>query len=131
MYCYRTILSKALVTCSRLQDPTQSLLETLAVALLTTFSASEATSLSAQRTHSKALLQITSLASNGYVGGSEETPQLLAQLVSAFTVLYSDKVSNSTTKYPVNAAVSYSGYTAFYTRYLLIIKYLLPIFPHR
>ena len=102
-----------MVTCSKLQDPTQSLLETLAVALLTTFSATEATSLSAQQTHSKALLQITSLASNGYVGGGEETPQLLAQLVSAFTVLYSDKVSNSTTKYPVSAAVSYSDDTAF------------------
>jgi hypothetical protein len=101
-----------LVKCSRLQDPTPSLLETLAVALLTTFSASEATSPSAQRTHSKALLQITSLASEGYVGGGEETPQLLAQLVSAFTVLYSDKVSNSTTKYPVNAAVSHGDYTA-------------------
>ena len=103
---YRTALSKALITCSKVQDPTPSLLETLAVALLTTFSASESTSRSAQDTHSKALLRISSLASNGFIGDAEGTPQLLTQLVSAFTVLYSGASSNSTTVYPVNAAVS-------------------------
>lgn len=102
----RTLLSRALITCSKLQDATPSLLETLAVALLTTFSATEATSVTAQKTHAKALLRISSLASSGQVGDDEEAPQLLAQLVSAFTVLYTGPPSNSTSLYPVNTAVS-------------------------
>lgn len=99
-------LSDALMTCSKVQDRTTFLLGTLVVSLLTSFSSYEVATPDARAAHSKALLRITSLASQGLVGDSEEAPQLLAQLVSSFTVLYGDTVLNSTTKYPVNAAVS-------------------------
>ena len=105
----RETLSKSLVTCSKIQDRSTSLLSTLAVSLLTSFSSYEVVTSSARATHSRALLKITSLASAGLVGDSEEAPELLAQLLSAFTVLYSkdslDAPSNSTTLYPVNLAV--------------------------
>ena len=107
--CNRETLSKSLVTCSKLQDRSTSLLSTLAVSLLTSFSSYEVVTSSARASHSKALLKITSLASAGLVGDSEEAPELLAQLLSAFTVLYNkdslDAPSNSTTLYPVNLAV--------------------------
>ena len=98
-------LSKALLTCSKLQDRSTSLLGTLTASLLTSFSSYEVVTPDARAAHSKALLKITALAASGLVGDSVESLELLAQLLSAFTVLFDKTESNSTTVYPVQTAV--------------------------
>lgn len=107
--CVRTALSQALVTSSKVQDPSATVLKTLIISLLSAFSASEVTTLQGNIIHSKALQSITSLTSQGLLGDSEYLSLLLAQLVSAFTVPSNSSSLYSTTKktqYPVDAAVS-------------------------
>ena len=100
------MLTGALVTCAPTQDPNSSLLRALIVSLLTSFSSDEAITSDARNVHSKCFLDIAGLASTGKIGDSEEAPQLLAQLVSAFTVLYNPKEkSKGETVYPVDTAV--------------------------
>jgi hypothetical protein len=107
--CNRTALSQALVTSSKTQDPSATVLKSLTISLLSAFSASEVTSLQGNTIHSKALQSITSLTSQGLLGDSEYSSLLLAQLVSAFTVPSNSSSLYTTTKktqYPVDAAVS-------------------------
>jgi hypothetical protein len=76
--------------------------------LLLSFSSYEVTSAVGRSSCSKILSKVSSLASNGYLGNSADTMQLLADIVSAFTVL-SNATSTSDsimrTQYPVNQAV--------------------------
>ena len=105
----RTALSQALVESSKVQDRSPTVLKTLITSLLSAFSASEVTTLSANKIHSQALQSITTLTGQGLLGDSEYLSLLLAQLVSAFTVpSNSSKLYSSTknTQYPVDAAVS-------------------------
>lgn len=105
----RTALSQALVESSKVQDRSPTVLKTLIISLLSAFSPSEVTTLSANKVHSQALQSITSLTSQGMLGDSEYLSLLLAQLVSAFTVPSNSSALYSTTKntqYPVDAAVS-------------------------
>jgi hypothetical protein len=98
-------LVKAAIT----QDKSPVLLETLMSSLLTTFSSYQVTSAGGTAACSKILSKVASLASNGYLGDSADTLQLLADIVSAFTVLNKVTSSNNSitqTKYPVNQAVS-------------------------
>ena len=107
--CDRTALSQALVTSSKVQDPSATQLKTLIISLLSAFSASEVTTLQSNTIHSKALQSITLLTSQGLLGDSEYSSLLLAQLVSAFTVPSNGSSLYSTTKktqYPIDTAVS-------------------------
>ena len=93
-----------------MRDKSSSLLESLAVSLASAFSPYEVVSASARRQCSKALLQVSSLARQGYLLGEFNTSQKVADLVSEFTVLNEITVSNVTTQavYPINTAVSNS-----------------------
>jgi hypothetical protein len=77
--------------------------------LLLSFSPYQVTSALGRSACSKILSKVSSLASNGYLGNSADSLQLLADIVSAFTVLNNVTSSNNSimqTKYPVNQAVS-------------------------
>ena len=72
--------------------------------LLVTFLSYEVTSAGGTSACSKILSKVSSLASNGYLGDSADTLQLLADIVSAFTVL--SNANSSRANFPVNRAVS-------------------------
>ena len=104
----RSYLCRSLVTVTRMRDKSSSLLESLAVSLASAFSPYEVVSAGARKQCSKALLQVSSLARQGYLLGEFNTSQKVADLVSEFTVLNEITVSNVTTQaiYPINTAVS-------------------------
>jgi hypothetical protein len=92
-------LVKAAIT----QDKSPVLLDTLMSSLLTTFLSYQVTSAGGAAACSKILSKVSSLASNGYLGDSADTLQLLADIVSAFTVL--SNANSSLANFPVNQAV--------------------------
>lgn len=106
----RSYLCESLVTVARLKEKSSLLLESLAASLASAFSPYEVVSASARRQCSGALLQVSSLARQGYLLGEFNTSQMVADLVSEFTVLNENTVSNVTTQaiYPINTAVSKS-----------------------
>ena len=106
----RSYLCESLVTVARLKEKSSLLLESLAASLAAAFSPYEVVSASARRQCSRALLQVSSLARQGYLLGDFNTSQKVADLVSEFTVLNENTVSNITTQaiYPINTAVSNS-----------------------
>ena len=107
---FRSYLCESLVTVARLREKSSLLLESLAASLASAFSPYEVVSASARRQCSRALLQVSSLARQGYLLGEFNTSQMVADLVSEFTVLNENTVSNITTQaiYPINTAVSNS-----------------------
>ena len=105
---YRTQLCRAIVTAADRQDRSSALLKTLVNSLLTSFSSYEITSTVGQSVCSAALLKTMSLSRRGYIEGSQEVAQLLANLISAYTVVnYVSLVDaqEKFTRYPVNTAV--------------------------
>ena len=70
-----------------MQDRSPSLLNTLSISLLSSFSPFEVVSDAAKTHCSAALLLIAGLARDGHVGGSAETSQSIAELVSSYAVL--------------------------------------------
>ena len=109
-------MCQALITASKVQDKSPSLLTTMTASLEASFSPSEVISASARAVCSMALLQITSLTRKGYLQGSKSASQAVANLISLYTVpsmsARSSKLSipsvlgEATTAYPVSTAVS-------------------------
>jgi hypothetical protein len=100
----RTTCCQALVKAAVTQDKSPVLLDTLMSSLLTTFLSYQVTSAGGTNACSKILSKVSSLASNGYLGDSADTLQLLADIVSSFTVLSS--ANSSLANFPVDQAVS-------------------------
>lgn len=104
-------MCEALVKAAAVQDKSYELLDTLTSSLLTAFSLSEITSATAKLECSNALLKVITLSRQGYLHGSKDTAQSLAELVSAFTSTGSGTVArvgtvDHSTMYPVVKAVS-------------------------
>ena len=76
----------ALVTAEARQDKSPSLLATLSASLLSSFSPSDVITDSGKAICEKALLKVSSLSRRGYLVGSAVNAQVLAELVSAYTV---------------------------------------------
>ena len=105
----RASLCQALVTAALVQDDSSALLDTLSSSLLSAFSADEVSLDSGKQICSQALLDVSSLAKRGYLNGVVSASQLLADLISSYTVLSNATSGNrnsSFTQYPVNKAVS-------------------------
>ena len=105
---YRTQLCEAIVTVADIQDRSSALLKTLLNSLATSFSSYEITSTVGQSVCSAALLKTMSLSRRGYIEGSQEVAQLLANLISAYTVVNNVSLVDAQqkfTRYPVNSAV--------------------------
>lgn len=102
-------MCQALVTAAAVQDDSSSLLGTLSSSLLSAFSAEEVSLASGKNLCSAALLEVSALAKKGYLNGVESASQILADLISSFTVLSNATArdgNSSVTQYPVNKAVS-------------------------
>jgi hypothetical protein len=109
MLLSRTTCCQALVKAAVTQDKSTVLLETLMSSLLLSFSSYQVTSALGKSACSKILSKVSSLASNGYLGNSADSLQLLADIVSSFTVLSNATSLNNSilqTQYPVDQAVS-------------------------
>jgi hypothetical protein len=104
MLC-RTSLCDALVIAANKQDKSPALLESLLTSLLVSFSSQQVTTVGGRAACSRMLSKVSTLSRKGYLGDSPDTLQLLADVVSAFTVL-SDSTSSLLTVYPVGYAVS-------------------------
>jgi hypothetical protein len=110
----RTELCAALVSASKLQDESSSLLATLVGSLLSSFSPYEVVSMKGVSICATALTVLTSLASKGYLNGDIKTSQSLAAVISLYTTttatttrrLSGSNTSASTSQYPVDSAVS-------------------------
>jgi hypothetical protein len=100
----------ALVSISEIQDRSQTLLATLGASLLSFFDPHEIVSEATMSACSSALLKITALARKGYLKGSPATSEMLADMVSAFSVrstaIATSRRLSATTTYPVVTAVS-------------------------
>ena len=104
----RSALCQALVTAASKQDESPSLLTTLASSLLASFSSSDVISIGGRVICSTALLTVTSLARKGYLVGSTDNAQLLAELISAYTVANAVKGSyTGLSMYNVSTAASW------------------------
>lgn len=106
-HLFRSSLCNALVKCSNIVDESEILLNTLIASLLSTFSTYEVTSLSSEQNCSLALTRISALTEKGLLT-KLSTQQLLANLISSYTVLsdqkgYQNLYLNS--RYPVYDAV--------------------------
>jgi hypothetical protein len=113
-----------LVTATKLKDKSSSLLETLTSSLTTAFSPYEVVTASARRSCARALLQVSTLARQGYLLGEFNVSQKVADCVSEFTVLNNNTVSNTSAQavYPINTAVSHTHtHTQIYTYTYLFV----------
>jgi hypothetical protein len=106
----RGYLCQSLVTATKLKDKSSSLLETLTSSLTAAYSPYEVVTASARRSCARALLQVSTLARQGYLLGEFNVSQKVADCVSEFTVLNNNTVSNISAQavYPINTAVSYT-----------------------
>ena len=101
-------MCQAIVTVASRQDGSAALLDSLVNSLLISFSSYEIIDKKGQLICSAALLKTLLLARKGYLEGSQESAQLLTNLISAYTVLNNVTITaaNGTyTRYPVNRAV--------------------------
>lgn len=106
-YFFRSSLCNALVKCSNIVDESEILLNTLIASLLSTFSTYEVTSLSSEQNCSLALTRISALTEKGLLK-KFSTQQLLANLISSYTVLSDQKGYQNlylSSRYPVYDAV--------------------------
>ena len=93
------------MTAASKQDGSPSLLATLASSLLSSFSPTDVVSDSGKSNCDSALIVVSSLSRNGYLDGSPANTQLLAQLISSFTVKSPvSAYSNSLATYNVSKA---------------------------
>jgi hypothetical protein len=106
----RGYLCQSLVTATKLKDKSSSLLETLTSSLTAAYSPYEVVTASARRSCARALLQVSTLARQGYLLGEFNVSQKVADCVSEFTVLNNNTVSNISAQavYPINTAVSHT-----------------------
>jgi hypothetical protein len=111
----RANLCAALVSASKLQDESSTLLATLIASLFSSFSPTEVISDKGVTVCATALTVLTSLASSGYLKGDVKTSQTLAEVISLYTTidittarrLSSSNASTSpTSQYPVTSAVT-------------------------
>jgi hypothetical protein len=105
MLC-RTSLCDALVIAANKQDKSPALLESLLTSLLVSFSSQQVATAGGRAACSRMLSKVSTLSRKGYLGDSPDTLQLLADVVSAFTVLSDSTTSSLQTVYPVGYAVS-------------------------
>jgi hypothetical protein len=105
MLC-RTSLCDALVIAANKQDKSPALLESLLTSLLVSFSSQQVATFGGRAACSRMLSKVSTLSRKGYLGDSPDTLQLLADVVSAFTVLSDSTTSSLQTVYPVGYAVS-------------------------
>ena len=114
---FRSSLCMAIVSASKIQDPSTPLLTTLATSLLTSFNPSEVFSDHAKRNCSIALLNISRLSRSGYLQGLTATSQTLADVISLYTILPATDIgsrllsSTNKTVYPVETAVRSGSWT--------------------
>ena len=100
------------MTAAKSQDRSPSLLATLTSSLTASFSPSEVFSDNGKQSCAEALEIITSLSMSGYIQGSKQTTQSVAELISSYTVRSNTARSIPgvdgvpTEVYPVNDAVS-------------------------
>ena len=111
----RTELCKAVITAAKSQDKSPSLLATLTSSLSASFSPSEIVTAGGKQACAEALQIITALTKSGYIQGSKQTTQSVAELISSYTVRSNTFGSSTgvdglpTEVYPVNDAVSLQG----------------------
>ena len=106
---FRTQLCLAIVTASKAQDRSTSLLSTLLASLVSSFSSIEVDSLRGKNACSKALKITGTLAEEGYLDGSQRSYQMLADAVSAFTTQPVEATRRrlaTSADYPVDRIVS-------------------------
>jgi hypothetical protein len=113
---FRTSLCDALVIAANRQDKSPALLESLLTSLLVSFSSQQVTTTSGRAACSRMLSKVSTLSRKGYLGDSPDTLQLLADVVSAFTVLSDAGATSLQTVYPVGYAVSARLLTLFHNR---------------
>ena len=110
LFHFRTQLCQALITASKAQDKSPSLLGTLVASLLSSFSPDEITSDSGKVLCAEALTRISALTRKGYLSGSKSVAQQVASLASLYTVnsplSASRRRLSATADYPVTKAVS-------------------------
>ena len=100
------------MTAASIQDRSSSLLVTLASSLLSSFSPSDVVSDSGKAICATALLTVSSLSRKGYLAGSSETAQVVAQLLSLYSIdsptsSYRRRLSSSSSgPYDLSAAAS-------------------------
>lgn len=127
-------MCQALITASKVQDKSPSLLTTMTASLEASFSPSEVISASARAVCSVALLRITSLTRKGYLQGSKSASQAVANLISLYTVTSTSTstgasassstmgnhlgAGEATTIYPVSTAVSTTRFNAVIETYI-------------
>ena len=90
------------------QDRSPTLLKTLVNSLLTSFSPYEIIDEAGRAICSAALMRTVDLSKRGYLAGSTQVAQTLADLISAYTVVNNVSRPNAQeeyTRYPVNKAV--------------------------
>ena len=108
-------MCKAVITASKSQDRSPSLLATLTSSLSASFSPSEIVTAGGKQACAEALQIITALTKSGYIQGSKQTTQSVAELISSYTVRSNTFGSSTgvdgipTEVYPVNEAVSLRG----------------------
>ena len=103
---FRLSLCQAIVSASKVQDPSSSLLTTLVTSLLTSFDPTEIYSQNAKDFCASALLTITQLSKSGYIQGVTATSQTLANVISSYAVPPNAAFTSSTSSvYPVETAV--------------------------
>jgi hypothetical protein len=96
----------AIVSASKVQDPSSPLLKTLVTSLLTSFNPSEINSQYAKDICATALLNVTQLSHDGYLQGVTATSQILADVISSYTVMPVTAFTSPTSSvYPVETAV--------------------------
>lgn len=111
----RTELCKAVITAAKSQDKSPSLLATLTSSLSASFSPSEIVTAGGKQACAEALQIITALTKSGYIQGSKQTTQSVAELISSYTVRSNTFGSSTgvdgipTEVYPLNDAVSLQG----------------------
>ena len=105
-----------MVTAYNSQDRSPSLLASLTSSLSASFSPSEVVSANGKQSCAEALQIITALSRSGYIQGSKQTTQSVAELISSYTVRTTTSTARfsstvgldgpPTEVYPVNDAVS-------------------------